>query len=138
MHLDGRTLGEHKGVINFTVGQRRGLGIGGGEPLYVVRLDADARRVIVGPKEALATRTIRVNTVNWLGHAPFDDAPEDGWHIEARIRSTRPPRAATIRPTGPDTAEVTMAIPEEGAARGQACVFYDADTTRVLGGGWIA
>ena len=137
VHLDGRVLGEHKGVIHYTIGQRRGLGIGGGEPIYVVKLDADTKQVIVGPKEALATRTIKVNTINWLGDAAFESAPEGGWPIEARIRSTRPSREATITPTGPTTAEVTMAIPEEGAAPGQACVFYAPESTRILGGGWI-
>lgn len=137
VHLDGRTLGTHNGVIHYTIGQRRGLGIGGGEPLYVVKLDPESRHVIVGPKEALATRTIKVKTINWLGDASFEDAPEGGWPIEARIRSTRPSRDATITPTSATTAEVTMAVPEEGAAPGQACVFYAPDSTRVLGGGWI-
>ena len=137
VHLDGRILGAHRGVIHYTIGQRRGLGIGGGEPLYVVRLDADAKQVIVGPKEALATRTIRVDTINWLGPDAFEAAPQGGWKVEARIRSTRPPREAVIRPTGATTADVTMTIPEEGAAPGQACVFYAPDNTQVLGGGWI-
>lgn len=137
VHLDGRIMGEHKGVIHYTIGQRRGLGIGGGEPLYVVKLDADARKVIVGPKDALATRTLNVNTINWLGTDAFEAAPTAGWSVEARIRSTRPTREATIHPTGPTTAQVTLTVPEEGVAPGQACVFYAPDNTRVLGGGWI-
>ena len=137
VHLDGRRLGTHKGVIHYTIGQRRGLGIGGGDPLYVVKLDTETRQVIVGPKEALATRTIPIKNVNWLGDQPFENAPADGWDLDVKVRSTRPPRAARLRPTGPDTAEVTLATPEEGVAPGQACVFYDPDGTRVFGGGWI-
>ncbi|MEO0999307.1 MAG: tRNA 2-thiouridine(34) synthase MnmA [Pseudomonadota bacterium] len=136
--LSGRVLGTHPGVIHYTIGQRRGLGIGGtAEPLYVVRLDADARRVIVGPREALATRRVPVKEVNWLGDGPFEAAPEGGWEAAVRVRSTRPPRPARIHPTGPATAEVELIAPEEGIAPGQACVFYAPEGTRVLGGGWI-
>jgi tRNA-specific 2-thiouridylase len=137
VHLDGRVLGRHEGVIRYTVGQRRGLGIGGGEPLYVVRLDAEARRVVVGPRAALATRAVPVSDVNWLGDGPFEDAPAEGWDVEVRVRSTRPPRPARVRPLGPGRAEVVLLAPEEGVAPGQACVFYAADGSRVLGGGWI-
>jgi len=137
VHMDGRILGEHKGVIHYTIGQRRGLGIGGGEPFYVVKLDADAKEVIVGPKEALATRTISVKEINWLGSGEFTDAPESGWDVEVKIRSTRPSRDATILPQSDRTAKVTLVAPEEGAAPGQACVFYERGTSRVLGGGWI-
>ena len=87
---EGRVLGLHRGVIHYTVGQRRGLDIGGlSEPLYVVRLDAATRRVIVGPKAALATRMVPVREINWLGDAPFESQPE--WHLEVKVRSTRPP-----------------------------------------------
>ncbi|WP_112322658.1 tRNA 2-thiouridine(34) synthase MnmA [Oceanibium sediminis] len=137
LHMDGRVLGQHKGVIHYTIGQRRGLGIGGGEPLYVVRLDAEARHVIVGPKEALATANIPVREINWLGDADFTDAPAGGWDVEVKVRSTRPSKPARIFPTGPDTARVELLAPEEGVAPGQACVFYAPDTTRILGGGWI-
>ena len=131
----GRVLGTHGGVIHYTIGQRRGLGIGGlGEPLYVTRLDPDNRHVIVGPKAALKTRVITVTEVNWLG----DGLPEGEIAIAARIRSTRPPRAAVLRMTGSDRAEVELLDPEEGVSPGQACVFYEPDGTRVLGGGWIA
>jgi tRNA-specific 2-thiouridylase len=136
VHLDGRVLGTHQGVIHYTVGQRRGLGLGGGEPLHVVRLDAEARRVVVGPRSALATRTLMVSEVNWLGDAPFEHAPDGGWDVEAKVRSTRPSSPARVRPTGPGRAEVTLAAAEEGVAPGQACVFYDG--SRVLGGGWIS
>jgi tRNA-specific 2-thiouridylase len=135
--LDGRVLGRHEGVIRYTVGQRRGLGLGGGEPLFVVRLDAEARRVVVGPRAALARRTVPVAEVNWLGDGAFEDAPAEGWEVEARVRSTRPPRPARVLPEGPGRARVELLAPEEGVAPGQACVFYASDSSRVLGGGWI-
>ena len=132
----GRVLGHHEGVIHYTIGQRRGLGIGGlSEPLYVVKLDVEERRVIVGPKEMLATRTVPVREVNWLGDAAFASAPE--WHVTVKVRSTRPAADAVIRPLGPNSAEVELLTPEEGVSPGQACVFYEADNSRVLGGGWI-
>ncbi|MEO0387298.1 MAG: tRNA 2-thiouridine(34) synthase MnmA [Pseudomonadota bacterium] len=135
--LAGTVLGRHEGVIHYTIGQRRGLGIGGGAPLYVLRLDAEARRVIVGPRSALARRTVPVREVNWLGDGPFEAAPEGGWPVAVKVRSTRPARPATLRPLGPFAAEVELLAPEEGIAPGQACVFYAEDSTRVLGGGWI-
>jgi tRNA-specific 2-thiouridylase len=136
VHADGRVLGTHPGVIHFTVGQRRGLGIGGlDEPLYVVRLDVDARRVVVGPKEMLSTRIVPLREVNWLGDGAFDGAAEH--HVSVRVRSTRPPREAVIRPLSPTEAEVELIAPEEGVSPGQACVFYQTGGSRVLGGGWI-
>lgn len=136
VHADGRVLGQHNGVIHYTIGQRRGLGIGGlDEPLYVVKLDVDAQRVIVGPKEMLATRTVPVREINWLGDAPFESQSE--WHVSVKVRSTRPAREAVIRPTGPDTAEVELMVAEEGVSPGQACVFYETEGSRILGGGWI-
>ncbi|MEE9454031.1 MAG: tRNA 2-thiouridine(34) synthase MnmA [Paracoccaceae bacterium] len=135
--LDGQVLGQHNGVIHYTIGQRRGLGIGGGDPLYVVKLDPDHKRVIVGPKTALATRHIPIAEINWLGDMPFDRAPPKGWDVRVRVRSTRPPKAATIFPSGPNAATVELAMPEEGVSPGQACVFYAPDSTRILGGGWI-
>lgn len=135
--MDGNVLGHHPGVIHYTIGQRRGLGIGGLDtPLYVVRLNPNTRRVIVGPKEALQTRIVPVSEVNWLGDGTFEDQPER--RIMVRIRSTRPPRAAILRPTGPREAEVELIQPEDGVSPGQACVFYAEDSSRVLGGGWIA
>jgi tRNA-specific 2-thiouridylase len=134
--LSGTVLGRHAGVIHYTIGQRRGLGIGGlGDPLYVVRLDPVARRVIVGPKEALSTRTIPLKEINWLGDAPFDSQAE--WQVEVKVRSTRAPRPAILRPLGPTEAEVELLSPEEGVSPGQACVFYAGEGSRVLGGGWI-
>lgn len=137
VHVDGRVLGQHQGVIHYTVGQRRGLGVGGGEPFYVLRLDPDRRQVLVGPREALLTRTARLGEVNWLGDPPFEAAPADGWEVAVRVRSTRPPKPARLRPSGPAAAEVELLDAEEGIAPGQACVFYAPDSSRVLGGGWI-
>ena len=133
---EGNVLARHKGVIHYTIGQRRGLGIGGlGDPLYVVRLDVENKQVVVGPKSMLATRVIPVREINWLGDEPFDTRTE--WHLSVKVRSTRPPREAIIRPLGPTTAEVELLTPEEGVSPGQACVFYDPDSSRIYGGGWI-
>ena len=134
--VEGRVLAQHDGVINYTIGQRKGLGIGGlSDPLYVVKLDADTRRVIVGPREMLATRTVPVREVNWLGDAPLDSA--EAWHVAVKVRSTRPPTDAVIRPTGPNDAVVELVAAEAGVSPGQACVFYDRDSSRIFGGGWI-
>ena len=134
--MDGNVLGNHRGVIHYTIGQRRGLAIGGlGDPLYVVKLDPETRRVIVGPREALSTRIVPVGEVNWIGGGAFETA--EPREIAVRIRSTRPPRAAILRATGPRSAEIELMDPEEGVSPGQACVFYETDGTRVLGGGWI-
>jgi tRNA-specific 2-thiouridylase len=133
---DGRVLGQHKGVIHYTVGQRRGLGIGGlSTPLYVVRLDVDTRQVVVGPKEMLAKRNVPVREINWLGDAAFSS--RDEWQVSVKVRSTRPPREALIRPLSETTAQVELYSPEEGISPGQACVFYDGGCSRILGGGWI-
>ncbi len=136
VHADGRVLGTHPGVIHYTIGQRRGLGIGGlDEPLYVVKLDVDTRRVVVGPKEMLSTRTVPVREVNWLGDGPIAARPE--WNLSVRVRSTRAPREAILRPLSETEAEVELIAPEEGVSPGQACVFYETGGSRVLGGGWI-
>ena len=130
VHVDGRVLGRHHGIVHYTIGQRKGLGLGGGDPLYVVRLDADSRRVVVGPRDALARTTIRLRQVNWLGGAESEDIA-----VEARVRSTRPPKPARLARHADGTATVVLDTPEEGVAPGQACVFYRGE--RVLGGGWI-
>ena len=130
-------LGTHNGVINYTIGQRRGLGIGGlEEPLYVVKLDVDRKLVIVGPKELLATRQVSLKEVNWLGDTPL--MTKSTWKIRAKVRSTRPPRDAVLRPISNTEAIVELIAAEEGIAPGQACVFYGQDSSRVLGGGWIS
>jgi tRNA-uridine 2-sulfurtransferase len=139
VHVDGRALGRHDGVIHFTIGQRKGLGISAGEPLYVVRIDAAGRRVIVGPRDALAVRQVRLNELNWLGDMPLEALPASGLDILARVRSTRAPRPGVIRLVdGAPVVELHDA--EEGVAPGQACVLYAGDEpqARVLGGGTIA
>ncbi|MEM9285483.1 MAG: tRNA 2-thiouridine(34) synthase MnmA [Pseudomonadota bacterium] len=131
---EGNVLGRHAGVIHYTVGQRRGLGVGGlEEPLYVVRLDAENRRVVVGRQESLLTRRVRLNELNWIGDGA---AMPSGQALRVKLRSTRPPALAK---TGTDDRGpyIDLADPEAGVAPGQACVFYEADGSRVLGGGWI-
>ncbi|SFI76626.1 tRNA 2-thiouridine(34) synthase MnmA [Celeribacter neptunius] len=133
---EGNVRGTHEGVIHYTIGQRRGLGIGGlTEPLYVVKLDVDNRQVIVGPKEMLATRKIPVREINWLGDEPFMSRKE--WVLDVKVRSTRPPREAIVRPISETEAEVELVVAEEGVSPGQACVFYDPESPRIYGGGWI-
>ncbi len=137
--LSGRVLGRHSGIINFTVGQRRGLGIAAGEPLYVVRLDAANRRVVVGPRQALRTMRIRLRDMNWIGEGSLDTAiGQECLDVFVKVRSTRPPQPATLR-RGSDGYEVELAGGEEGVAPGQACALYDAGTgqARLLGGGFI-
>ena len=134
--MTGVVLGRHNGIIHYTIGQRRGLGIGGlGDPLYVVALDPTLKRVIVGPRDALSTRRVPLREINWLGDAPFDSRAE--WQVSVRIRSTRPPRPAILRPISATEAEVELLSPEDGVSPGQACVFYGDGDARVLGGGWI-
>ncbi|WP_152466457.1 tRNA 2-thiouridine(34) synthase MnmA [Sulfitobacter sp. THAF37] len=133
---NGQVLARHEGVINYTVGQRRGLGIGGlADPLYVIKLDPERKEVVVGPKSMLATRTVPVKEINWLGDAPLTSRTE--WPIAVRVRSTRPPQDAILRPLSDTTAEVELLTPEQGVSPGQACVFYDPDSSRIFGGGWI-
>ena len=135
VHVDGRVLGRHDGIINYTIGQRRGLGIAAHAPLYVVRLDAEGKRVVMGPRESLHAHWISLRDLNWLGHEPI---PEKGLEVAARIRSSAPPQAATVFAQN-GKATVLLHDGEYGIAAGQACVFY-ADASpraRVLGGGWI-
>jgi tRNA-specific 2-thiouridylase len=141
VHVDGRVLGRHAGVMRFTVGQRKGLGLsdlGGGPPLYVARIDAARRRVVVGPREALRTSRVELRDVNWIGDGDFADIPADGIDVAVRIRSTRPPAPARLFPSA-EGAAVELFAGEHGVAPGQACVFYDGagPGARVLGGGVI-
>jgi tRNA-uridine 2-sulfurtransferase len=138
VHLDGRVLGRHAGVIHFTVGQRRGLGLSIGEPLYVVRLDALNARVIVGPREALATRRVVLRDINWLGDEPLCALPPGGLEVAVRVRSTRPPQAAWLRWRN-ERLEAELGDGEYGVSPGQACVIYASvePRARVLGGGVI-
>jgi len=135
--LAGHVVGRHEGIVHYTVGQRRGLGVSGPEPLYVVRLEPDAARVVVGPRTALATTRIRLSELNWLGEGPVESVRD--LPVAVRVRSTRPPRPATLT-TGPDgAAEIVLAEPEDGVSPGQACAIYadDGPRARVLGGGTI-
>ena len=143
VHVDGRVLGQHSGVIHYTIGQRRGLGItdvraGGGEPLFVVRIDALARQVIVGPREALATHQVHLRDVNWIGPGALDDLPETGLELAVRLRSTRPPAPAILYRDAQGV-RVELLQGETGVSPGQACVFYQSSepNARVLGGGFI-
>jgi len=136
VHVDGTVLGKHDGVINFTVGQRRGLGVAAGAPLFVVKLDAPNKRVIVGPREALAVSRITLSDVNWIGEAVASEDALDGREILVRVRSTRPPVPARLS-VGAGWS-VVLDVTEEGVAPGQAAVFSDPGSSRVLGGGWIA
>ena len=138
VHVDGRVLGRHEGIIHFTVGQRRGIGVAIGEPIYVVDIDAASATVTVGPREALATRRLELRDLNWLGDGALTEIPLEGLELHVRVRSTRPPQPAML------TIErgaifITLANGEDGVSPGQACVFYEDGGTRsrVLGGGWI-
>ena len=137
--LTGRVLGHHQGVLNFTIGQRRGLGIASRDPLYVVKIDAATRRVTVGPREALRTHRIVLRDVNWIGNGALDQAVGDGLEVFVKVRSTRPAQAAWLRVSSHGY-EVELIDGEDGVSPGQACVFYDAPSgqARVLGGGFIA
>lgn len=140
VHVDGRVLGEHKGIIHYTIGQRRGIGIGGGvtdnnEPLYVIRLDAKNNHVIVGPKEALARDLIDIQNCNWLAEDILaQNFPEDGLPVFLKFRSVMKPIEARLSRKDAK-ATITLDTPQYGVAPGQAAVFYQGD--RVLGGGWI-
>ncbi len=133
VHVDGRVLGRHDGIARFTVGQRRGLGVSARAPLYVVRLEPEHGRVVVGPYAALLCGRFTLGAVNWLDG---DALPDDGVGVHVKVRSTMAPVPATVRRHGDDGALVTLDQPCAGVAPGQACVFYRDQ--RVLGGGWIA
>jgi tRNA-specific 2-thiouridylase len=140
VHIDGRRLGRHEGIINYTIGQRKGLRIPGPEPLYVVRLDAERNEVVVGPRDCLRTKSLLLRNTNWLGDVPFEEAAAEGLPIFARVRSSQPPQAATLFAEADGTATVVLEDGEDGVAAGQACVFYasGAGDARLLGGGFIA
>jgi tRNA-uridine 2-sulfurtransferase len=136
VNVNGRVLGRHNGVVHYTIGQRRGIGVAAAEALYVVALDAANARVVVGPRSSLAVARLRLRDVNWIGEGEIADLPAHGLPIAARVRSTRPPAPALLRPSG----EIEFVQPESGVSPGQACVFYDSvdPKARVLGGGFIA
>jgi len=129
--LDGKVLAQHQGVLHYTIGQRRGLGVAIGDPLYVIKIDATTREVVVGPKAALVRNALCLENVNWLG------GDTRSMHLKAKIRSTSEPVDAHVDLQSDGRAFVTLAMPEEGVSPGQACVFYDDRGEKVLGGGWI-
>ena len=139
VHLDGRILGRHGGIAGYTVGQRRGLGVAVGDPLFVIGLDGERGSVVVGPREALLTSALRLTETNWLGdEASLNLAAARAMPVLARVRSTRPPSPASLRRRGQEP-WVVFDSPEEAVSPGQACVLYDAASPdRVLGGGFIA
>ena len=139
VHLDGRVLGRHEGVTRYTIGQRRGLNVAVGDPLFVVKIDADARRVIVGPREALLTTGLVLKETNWLGdEASILAAAAAGRSVLARVRSTAEPVAARLSEGGDGAIAVAFDTAEHGVSPGQACVLYAPETPdRVLGGGFI-
>ena len=132
----GVVLGNHSGIIHYTVGQRKGLRIGGEKkPLYVVKLDVNNKRVIVGPRESLGVTNFTTREVNWLGDTPFES--QKFWSLKVKIRSTQDYHEAKVKPLSKTEALIKLTNPEEGVSKGQACVFYDKNNTRVFGGGWI-
>ncbi len=139
VHADGRVLGRHDGIVNFTIGQRKGLGIATGEPLFVLHIEAESRRVVVGPRELLLTRTLHLRDVNWLGDGPLADACRTGRAVWVKVRSTQAPQPARLGTDG-ERVRVSLQNGEYGVAAGQACVFYEdgGGAARVLGGGFIA
>jgi tRNA-specific 2-thiouridylase len=138
VHLDGRVLGRHEGVTRYTIGQRRGLNVAVGDPLFVVRIDADARQVIVGPREALLTAALTLKETNWIGEGTsLEAACEAVRPVLARVRSTREPAPGRLALVGGQPA-VVFDTPEEGVAPGQACALYAPEApSHVLGGGFI-
>ena len=131
--LEGRVLGHHTGIINYTIGQRKGLGIAAAEPLYVIKIHPEKRQVVVGPHQALAKTHLLVQEMNWL-----TDSTEflKGKEVTVKIRSTQPALPAIVRVAGEKESIVEFLTPEYGVSAGQACVVYEGD--RILGGGWIS
>ncbi|HFB2048802.1 MAG TPA: tRNA-specific 2-thiouridylase MnmA [Hyphomicrobiaceae bacterium MAG_BT-2024] len=138
--LDGNILGTHQGIINFTVGQRRGLGIASGEPLYVVRIDSAFQRIVVGPRAALLTTRLYLRNINWLGENYFGSWAPESLRATVKVRSTQALQPALLNyDKKDDIATVDLISGDYGVATGQACVFYDSNDmeSRLLGGGWI-
>jgi tRNA-specific 2-thiouridylase len=139
VHVDGRVLGRHGGISGYTIGQRRGLNVNSPEPLYVVRLEADSHRVVVGPREHLRTTALALKNINWLGDGNILSGPRS-IDIHAKLRSQQAPQPATLHIIPNGRSIVELVSPEYGVSAGQACVFYadGSDRSAVLGGGWIA
>ncbi len=142
VHVDGRVLGRHAGIIHYTIGQRKGLGIAAAEPLFVVRLDAARQRVIVGPRTRLGVDRLALRGMNWLGEQAVPRTQDGALHVWVRLRSSQGLRRAGLWAEGlgaPGDATVLLAETEHGISGGQACVVYESDAAeaRILGGGWI-
>jgi len=140
VHIDGRSLGQHRGIMYYTIGQRRGLGLpdgSGADPLFVVRIDASTNEVIVGPRSALDRSKLWLTDINWIGAGEYGEAL-DGQAVKVKVRSTRPPAPAHFRKVGDDII-IELEDADTGISPGQACVFYapDIEAARTLGGGWI-
>ena len=138
VHVDGRILGQHDGIIHYTVGQRRGIGVSTGEPIYVIKLDSENNRVIVGPHDALLIRNLYLRDINWIGPIELSAIPETGLELFVKVRSTRPPIPATLF-YDQNESKIELIDGEHGISPGQACVFYENGETssQVFGGGWI-
>lgn len=133
VHMDGTVLGQHNGIINYTIGQRKGLGVSAPEPLYVVKVDAQSKQVIVGPKSALLEDRLTIREVNWLGGEAL---PQEGVEVTVKLRSAHDGAKATAYGQADGVAEIVLHEPQDAISPGQACVMYDGD--RMLGGGWIS
>jgi tRNA-specific 2-thiouridylase len=140
VHVDGRRLGSHDGIINYTIGQRKGLGVSGPEPLFVVRLDARRNEVVVGPRDCLRTKGLLLKNTNWLGDEPLAALAAGGLSVFVRVRSSQAPQPGTVFADPDGAVRVVLEDGEHGVAAGQACVFYadGSDEARLLGGGFIA
>ena len=138
VHVDGRVLGTHRGIINFTVGQRKKLGIATGDPLFVIRIEPSSRRVVVGPRDMLRVSRLGLRDVNWIGGGTLDEALAERRAVSVKVRSTQLPRSGLLLKAD---GGVCVELPggEFGVAAGQACVFYEngGGGARVLGGGFI-
>lgn len=135
--MQGNILGRHKGIISYTIGQRKGLGIGGGDPLFVVKLNPDKHQVIVGPREALLAKQVYIKDINWLGAGLVTDAAKQEMDVFVRLRSTTKPAAAKLKVNN-WSVYIELEQAEMGISAGQACVIYGGkDGRQVLGGGWI-
>lgn len=129
VHMDGTIMGSHEGIINYTVGQRKGLGISHEEPLYVIKLDAAKKQVIIGPKSALLKQSFIIRECNWLSDSPLNET------LTVKLRSAHPGALASIEKLDGNRARVTLSEPQSAVSPGQACVAYAGE--RLLGGGWI-
>ena len=137
INMDGDVIGTHEGIIKYTVGQRKGLGVQASEPLFVLHIDANKNSITVGPREALRQAKFYINDVNWLDDMTFEELIGSTKNVLVKTRYQRAPVMAEISPLPSKKALVTLFNEEEGISPGQACVFYCKENTQVLGGGWI-